>query len=219
MLLERFVLGRARSNAYVYAPGGAAGRKALIIDPGVGAAPRIAQLIHGEGLEPAAVLLTHGHPDHVWTLRHVAERFDVPSYFHPLDLEWLRDPATGGHVPVIRWGGRLVGRMRKLEPHRLSHVEHGHTIEAAGLRVDVLHTPGHTRGSVCFRVDRLCFVGDTIFRSALGHTAYPGGSKRALRESIRSKLLPLADAVRLLPGHGSETSVGDERTMWERETS
>lgn len=218
MLLERFVLGRARSNAYVYAPGGAAGKTAIIVDPGVGAARKIAELIRGERLEAAAVLLTHGHPDHVWTLRHVADEFDVPSYFHPMDLGWLRDPATGGHVPVIRWGGRLVGRVRRLHPHRLSHVDEGHTIDAAGLRIEVLHTPGHTRGSVCFRVDRLCFSGDTVFRDGLGHTAYPGGSKRALRESIRAKLLPLPDDLRLLPGHGGDTTVADERRLWERET-
>ncbi|MGH7857742.1 MAG: MBL fold metallo-hydrolase, partial [Candidatus Binatia bacterium] len=105
-----------------------------------------------------------------------------------------------------------------LHPERLEHVDHGHAIDAAGMRIEVLHTPGHTRGSVCFVVDGMCFAGDTVFRGNLGHTTYPGGSKRSLRESIRSKLLPLPDDVRVLPGHGADTTVGDERRLWERET-
>lgn len=216
MLLERFVNGRARSNAYVYVPDGT--RQALIVDPGVGADPKIGQLIRSENLEPAAVLLTHGHPDHVWTVKRLAVRHDLTSYLHPRDLGWLDDPATGGHVPVIRWGGRLLGRLRKLHPHRLEHIEGGHTIQAGGVDIHVLHTPGHTRGSVCFRTGDICFAGDTIFRGSLGHTAYPGGSKQHLRKSIRSELLPLPDDIRMLPGHGSDTTVGDERTLWERET-
>lgn len=218
MLLERFVLGRARSNAYVYAPGGDAGNTALIVDPGVGAAARIADFVRGEGLEPAAILLTHGHPDHVWTVRHVAAAFDVPSFFHPNDTGWFDDPATGGHVRVIRWGGRLVGRVRRLHPHRVSEIGHGQAIDVAGLSVGVIHTPGHTRGSVCFRVDDVCFAGDTVFRGTIGNTTYPGGSRERLRESIRSELLPLPDDVRLFPGHGDQTTVGDERGLWERET-
>lgn len=213
MLLERFINGRARSNAYVYAAEG--DKRCVIIDPGVGAAQKIEELVRGEGLEPEAILLTHGHPDHVWTVRHVAARYGVDSYFHPLDLGWFDDPATGGHVPVIRWAGRLVGRFRKLHPASMTHVEGGQTINS---RIDVLHTPGHTRGSICFRIDDVCFVGDTVFRGSLGHTAYPGGSKLALRESIRQKLLPLPDDLLVLPGHGGSTTVGDERARWEKES-
>lgn len=211
MLLERFVCGRARSNAYVYAPG--PGRGCIVLDPGVGAAPRIVDLVRAEGLEPEAVLLTHGHPDHTWTVRPFVERYEVPVFVAAPDRAWLHDPASGGTLRGIRLGGRLVSRMRRLVPHTLGHLEATHRV--AGADVEVLPTPGHTRGSVCLRVGELCFTGDTVFYGGVGATGYPGGSRRALRESIRSELLPLPDELRLLPGHGGETTVGAERRVWE----
>jgi glyoxylase-like metal-dependent hydrolase (beta-lactamase superfamily II) len=210
VLLERFVNGRARSNAYVYAP---SGRQALIVDAGTGAAAKITDLVGAEGLEPRALVLTHGHPDHIWTARELSDRYEIPAYIHPRDVSWFDDPATGGHLPVFRVAGRVYGRSRRLRPRRLEVV--GDAVEAAGMRIDVLHTPGHTPGSVCFVVDGLCFAGDTVFSGGLGHTAYPGGSRRRLRESIRSQLLPLSDEMRLLPGHGRDTTVGAEREAWD----
>lgn len=209
MLLERFVNGRARSNAYVYAP---SGRQALIVDAGTGAAAKIADLVRAEGLEPQAIVLTHGHPDHIWTARELSDRYEIPAYIHAKDVSWFDDPATGGHLPFFRVAGRVYGRSRRLRPQRLEVV--GSAIAAAGLRIEVRHTPGHTPGSVCFVVDDICFAGDTVFSGGLGHTVYPGGSRRDLRESIRS-LLSLGDDFRVYPGHGRETTVGAERSSWE----
>lgn len=209
MLLERFVNGRARSNAYVYAP---SGPQALIVDAGTGAAAKIVDLVRAEGLEPKAIVLTHGHPDHIWTARELSDRYEIPAYIHAKDVSWFDDPATGGHLPLFRLAGRIYGRSRRLRPERLAVV--GDAVEAAGLQIDVRHTPGHTPGSVCFVVDDICFAGDTVFSGGLGHTAYPGGSRRHLRESIRS-LLALRDDLRVYPGHGRETTVGAERPAWE----
>jgi glyoxylase-like metal-dependent hydrolase (beta-lactamase superfamily II) len=210
VLLERFVNGRARSNAYVYAP---ADRRALIVDAGTGAAAKIADLVRAEGLEPQALVLTHGHPDHIWTARELSDRYEIPAYIHGSDLSWFDDPATGGHLPLFRIAGRVYGRSRRLRPRRLQIAGDG--LETAGMRIDVLHTPGHTPGSVCFLVDDVCFAGDTVFFGGLGHTAYPGGSRHQLRESVRSQLLNLPDELRMLPGHGRETTVGAERSRWE----
>lgn len=210
MLLERFVNGRARSNAYVYAP---SDRRALIVDAGTGAAAKIAELVRAEGLEPQALVLTHGHPDHIWTARELSDRYEIPAYIHAHDLSWFDDPATGGHLPLFRVAGRVYGRSKRLRPQRLEVV--GDALETTAMRIVVLHTPGHTPGSVCFLVDGLCFAGDTVFSGGLGQTAYPGGSRRTLRESIRSRLLLLPDEVRMLPGHGRETTVGAERSLWE----
>lgn len=212
VLLERFVNGRARSNAYVYAQDSS--KRALIIDAGQGAAAKIESLVRTEGLEPSALVLTHGHPDHIWTARELSDRFEIPAYIHRLDLSWFTDPATGGNLPVFRWAGRLYGRSRRLTPRRLQVVEEG-PIDAAEITVAMIHTPGHTGGSSCFLVDGLFFSGDTAFNGGVGQTAYPGGSRRGLRESIRSKLLPLPDDLRVLPGHGRETTVGAERGLWE----
>lgn len=211
VLLERFVNGRARSNAYVYAP---SDPRALIVDAGHGAAAKIIDLVGAEGLEPQAVVLTHGHPDHIWTARELSDRFEIPVYIHSADAVWFRDPATGGNLPVFRVAGRLYGRSRKLRPGRLQLIGDD-TIDIVGWRVGVLHTPGHTRGSSCFLVDELCFSGDTVFSGGVGRTSFPGGSGKMLQESIRSKLLPLRDDLRLLPGHGRDTTVGAERVLWE----
>jgi glyoxylase-like metal-dependent hydrolase (beta-lactamase superfamily II) len=197
VLLERFVNGRARSNAYVYAPDGA-GRSALIVDAGVGAGDKIIDLVTAESLTPTALVLTHGHPDHIWTARQLSDRFEIPAYIHARDLRWF----------LVRWP----------RPKRLRTISGGRRLEAGQLAVDVLHTPGHSGGSVCFRLDDLCFSGDTVMSGTIGQTAFPGGSARALRESIRAKLLPLPDDLQLLPGHGPKTTVGAERELWARLT-
>lgn len=212
MLLECFVGGRARSNAYLFAPTGEGA--CVIVDPGAGVAERLAGRIRSEGLRPEAILLTHGHPDHVWSARRLSDAFEIPVYLHPADWGWLADPFTGRHYPLVSIGGRLVGRLRRLRPARLCEVDAGE-LTVAGTTFTVLHTPGHTAGGVCYLTDDVCFTGDTAFAGTLGHTTYPGGHKRLLRRSVRLELLGLADGARLYPGHGAETSVGRERARWE----
>lgn len=210
MLVTRFVCGRARANAYVLAnPRG----DALLVDAGVGAAAQVAAHVGSQGLRPTAVVLTHGHPDHIWTARHLSNLYDVPTYIHRDDLSWFTDPATGDQLAVVRFAGRALGRARRIRPQRLKVVGDGEKIVLDGFEVDVLHTPGHSKGSVCLRTAGMCFAGDTVFRGNVGAT-YLGGDRRALTESIRSKLLPLPDDVRLLPGHGGPTTVGEERARW-----
>ena len=211
MILERFVNGRARSNAYVFAPDP---DRAVLIDPGVGAAPRVARFVHDGGLRPVGILLTHGHPDHTWTSRELSERYGVPVFLHRADWRWLDDPATGGHVPLVRLAGLAVGRLRRVRPARLQEADG--SVEVAGVAFRVLHTPGHTAGSSCFIAGDICFVGDTAFAGGVGHTVYPGGRGEALRRSIGDGLLGLSDEVRLLPGHGPETTMARERAGYER---
>ena len=216
MLLSRFVNGRARSNAYVFAPGPRNG--CIIIDPGVGAAPKVTDVVRSEDLRPQAILLTHGHPDHLWTARALSAQYEAPVFVHANDVQWFDDPASGGHIPIVRLAGRALGRARRLRPSQLKVLEGSDLIFAAGdeppIEVAVVDTPGHSRGSVCYLTGDVCFSGDTIFRSGVGHTGYPGGSRRSLRESIRTRLLPLRDDVCVYPGHGESTTVGAERAAW-----
>jgi glyoxylase-like metal-dependent hydrolase (beta-lactamase superfamily II) len=194
VLLERFVNGRAQSNAYVYAPGDEGERPALLVDAGVGAGNKVIDLVRAEGLTPQAVILTHGHPDHIWTARQLSDRYEIPAYIHSQDLRWF----------LVRWP----------RPRRLSTISDGQRLTAGSFNVDVLHTPGHSRGSVCFIADQLCFSGDTVMSSGIGEWRFPGGSRNALQRSISSKLLPLPDDLQLLPGHGGRTTVGAERELW-----
>jgi glyoxylase-like metal-dependent hydrolase (beta-lactamase superfamily II) len=209
--VRRFVCGRARSNAYVLADDSA---RALLVDAGMGAAEQVMAHVTRERLAPQAVVLTHGHPDHIWTARHLSEAYGIPTYIHRDDLTWFSDPATGEHLPVFRWGGRALGRARRIRPKRLHVVSDAERIEVGPFTVEVLHTPGHSKGSAALRVGELCFSGDTFFRGNVGRV-FLGGDPAALAESIRTKLLPLPDHTALYPGHGPDTSVGDERSVWE----
>lgn len=213
MLLERIVCGRARSNAYVYA---SSDERALIVDAGMGAASRVMEIVRSEGLVPQALVLTHGHPDHIWTARRLSDAYEIPAYIHADDVDWFVDPATGVQMPVVRIAGRALARARRLRPSRLSGVDDGRRIDAGPFAVDVIHTPGHSRGSACLLVDGLCFAGDTVFKGNVGQAMFPGGDRLRLARSIETKLLPLPDDVRLLPGHGGESSVGEERERWMR---
>lgn len=204
--------GRARSNAYVYA---ATDGRALIVDAGMGAARQVVDLVGAEGLVPQALVLTHGHPDHIWQARELADRYEIPAYIHADDAVWFTDPATGARLPLVRTAGRVLARSRRLRPLRLQLVDGG-MVAAGPFSISFLHTPGHSRGSACLVVDDLCFAGDTVFKGNVGKVVYPGGDRLALRESIRTKLLALSDDVRLYPGHGRQTSVGEERAGWLR---
>lgn len=212
-MLERFVNGRARSNAYLFMPDGA--RAPLVVDPGVGGAPKLVKRLEALELRPSAVMLTHGHPDHTWTARAVSERYGVPVYLHRRDWRWLDEPATGGYVPIVGLGARLVTKLHPLRPARLHPVDGEQVLDLEGAEVLVAHTPGHTAGSVCYMSGDVCFAGDTVFASGRGHTIYPGGERAALRESIRRSVATLPDEVRLMPGHGPPSTVGRARATWE----
>ena len=189
MLLERIVCGRVRSNAYVYATESG---DAIIVDAGPGAADRVVDIVDAEGVRPRALLLTHGHPDHIWTARRMCDRYGIDAYLHPDDARWF------------------FMRRRPRELHALSH---GVALDLGSFRVSVMHTPGHSRGSVCFVTDEVAFAGDTIFRGAVGDAMYVGGDRRALARSVES-LLSLDDDLTVLPGHGASTTVGAERAVW-----
>lgn len=214
MILERFVNGRARANAYLYSPDGTGA--SIVVDPGVGAAAKIMRRLAETGASPRGVLLTHGHPDHVWTARELSSAFEIPVWMHAADLGWLREPATGGSIPFVSLGGRLLSRVKRLWPPQLNPLEGGEQLEVGGITVQALHTPGHTAGSSCFLTGDICFTGDTVFAAGPGHTVYPGGNAGALRRSIASRVLLLPDDIRLLPGHGAGTRMSVVRPKLER---
>ncbi|ULN50373.1 MBL fold metallo-hydrolase [Mycolicibacterium goodii] len=210
MLITGFPAGMLACNCYVLAE--RPGADAIVVDPGQRAMGPLRKILDEHRLTPAAVLLTHGHIDHIWSAQKVADTYGCPAYIHPEDRFMLTDPIKG-------FGPRLaqlaVGVLFS-EPKQLIELEHdGEAVDFGEIAVTVDHTPGHTRGSVVFRVadgDRdLVFTGDTLFRSSVGRTDLPGGSGRDLLGSIVTKLLVLEDDAVVLPGHGPKSTIGHER--------
>lgn len=210
MLITGFPAGILACNCYVLAP--RQGADAVVVDPGQRAMGPLRRILDENRLTPAAVLLTHGHIDHMWSAQKVADTYGCPVYIHPADRFMLTDPIHG-------LGPRLAqlafGAMFR-EPRQVVELDRdGDKLELGGITVAVDHTPGHTMGSVCFRVERgpeqVAFTGDTLFRQSVGRTDLVGGSGRDLLESIVTKLLVLDDRTLVLPGHGERTTIGAER--------
>lgn len=210
MLLTGFPAGMLACNCYVLAQ--RQGSDAIIVDPGQRAFGPLRRILDENRLTPAAVLLTHGHIDHLWSAQKVADTFGCPVYIHPEDRFMLTDPIRGFGPRIAQMAFGVMFR----EPRQVVELDHdGQTIELGGIAVTVDHTPGHTRGSVVFRVpvdkSELAFTGDTLFKQSIGRTDLPGGSGRDLLGSILNKLLVLDDATKVLPGHGPSSTIGLER--------
>lgn len=197
-------------NCYVLAAG--AGSDALVVDPGQRAFGRLRRILDEHRLTPAAVLLTHGHIDHMWSAQKVADTYGCPVFIHPADRFMLTDPIAG-------LGPRLAQQALGVwfrEPRQVVELARdGDKVELGGVTVTVDHTPGHTRGSVVFRVadgpEEMAFTGDTLFKQSIGRTDLLGGSGRDLLNSIVTKLLVLDDDTVVLPGHGERSTIGSER--------
>ena len=199
MLLESLTVGPLEENCYLV---GAAPRCA-VIDPGA-ESPRIFAAIERLKLVPEAIVLTHGHVDHIAHCAHVAERYRIGVTVHRADLPYLEGPQW----PELE---QLLGARPCPAPE--GFVEEGEMLTVAGLELAVIHTPGHTPGGVCFvhEPSRTILVGDTVFAGSVGRTDLPGGDWPTLERSIRTKLFALDGDYRLLPGHGPETSLALER--------
>jgi hydroxyacylglutathione hydrolase len=215
VLLTGFPAGLLACNCYVLAPH--AGADAIIVDPGQRAMGTLRRILDENRLTPAAVLLTHGHIDHIWSAQKVADTYGCPAFIHPADRFMLADPIKG-FGPRI--GQLALGAMFR-EPRQVVELDRdGEKLDLGGIVVAVDHTPGHTRGSVVFRVPdaggesgcgELAFTGDTLFKASVGRTDLPGGSGRDLMDSIITKLLVLDDDTKVLPGHGESSTIGLER--------
>jgi glyoxylase-like metal-dependent hydrolase (beta-lactamase superfamily II) len=213
VLIAAFPAGPWGTNCYVAATG--AGTECVVIDPGKDAAPGVADVVREHRLKPVAVLLTHGHIDHVWSVTPVAGTYDATAWIHPDDRHLLKDPLAG--ISSDSASMLLGGDYSFAEPDDVAELTDGAALELAGLRFVVDHTPGHTEGSVTFRtpydaeISEVMFSGDLLFAGSIGRTDLPGGDHAKMLRSLESKVLPLADDIVVLPGHGEQTSIGRER--------
>lgn len=201
-------------NCYVLAE--RPGTDAVIVDPGQRVLGSLRQILDKNRLTPAAVLLTHGHIDHMWSAQKVSDTYGCPTYIHPEDRFMLKDPIYGLGPRLAQMVAGVFWR----EPRQVVELDRdGDKLDLGSVTVNVDHTPGHTRGSVVFRVSSdkddkdYVFTGDTLFERSVGRTDLFGGSGRDLLISIADKLLVLDDTTVVLPGHGNATTIGAERRL------
>lgn len=224
-------LGRWQTNCVVVADHGA--RRAVVVDPGEGAAGHVPGLLERLDVEAEAILLTHGHLDHLWAAPELADDLDVAVHLHPAD-RWLWDnPGAGFGLPTDRAAGVLrdqLGLDWSPAGSRVVDVVDRQRLDLAGFAMTVTHTPGHTPGSVTFLLhdvtgadvalsvgrdqsapDEVLLSGDLLFAGSIGRTDLAGGDMAEMNASLRRHLPALADDTLVVSGHGPDTTIGHER--------
>jgi glyoxylase-like metal-dependent hydrolase (beta-lactamase superfamily II) len=209
VLIRSFPAGVFGTNCYAVAAGPRS--ECVVVDPGMDAVEPLARLLADDGLKPVAVVLTHGHLDHTFSVLPVCDGYDIPAYLHPADSGMLSDP--------MRWHGPalapLIGQVALPDPADVLPLDDGAELSLAGVDLTVRHAPGHTQGSVVFSLDAgeapALLAGDVLFAGSVGRVDLPGGSWASMLTSLRDVVLPMDDATVVLPGHGPATTIGRER--------
>ena len=196
--------GNLAENAYLVCPEGR--DDAFIVDPGDGLHPLMLAL-QASKRKLAAILLTHGHFDHILAAQPLNELHDAAVYIHALDAEMLDNPNKSSSMPDI---------CHLDPPEDLPREHYGSTLEVCGVKLQVIHTPGHSKGSVCLYdpEGKIMFSGDTIFRAGYGRSDLHGGNNLDLIRSLKSLLTTLPEETIVLSGHGNETTIGLEKRRY-----
>lgn len=201
MLVERLQLGALQTNCWLVSA--KADSPVVVVDPADEAQLLIEALA---GRPVVAVVLTHGHFDHLGAARALLQQTGAPLLVHCLDA--YRVTSADGS------GGSMFGFPDHHAPAPDRLLDDGDRIDVGdGVCLTVVHTPGHTEGSICLLADGHLFSGDTLFAGSVGRTDFPGGDSHALRNSIAERLAPLADETIVHPGHGPDTTIGRERRV------
>jgi len=197
--VKKIILGEMASNCYVLQLSNA---NCVLFDIGDGAAVLQAYLTEHE-LQPQAIFLTHGHYDHIAGVEEIRSAYHIPVYIHAQDAAMLSDSDKN----LATW--LTTKPFQKVTAWKT--VTDGDTFSFEDTEITVLHTPGHTKGSVCYRCDTLLFTGDTLFHLSRGRTDFPGGSDKEMLESFQ-KLRTLDDRYSVYPGHGEDSTLAFEKT-------
>ncbi len=199
IIIKRLVVGSLSANCYVV--GTEEAGEGMVIDPG-GNAEEIHRAIEDSGLDIETIVLTHGHSDHIAALRDIQDRTGAEVAIHIEDADFLE-----GYGSVSSQFG--ISYKTPHPPDRL--LREGDSIDVGNMNFTVIHTPGHTPGSICLLTEDKVFTGDTLFRRGIGTTLMPGSSRPQLIDSIKTRLMVLPDSTVVYPGHGRETTIGAER--------
>ncbi len=199
MIFEKLCLSPYEVNCYILAQ--ERNKEAIIIDPG-GQPDKIKKILAKHKLKPGFIINTHGHLDHIGA----DDAFGVCVYIHKQDLEFLTNPELNL--------SRMLAMPLRISAQRRA-LEGGEEISLGNIRLQVLHTPGHTPGGICLLLkepqDNMLFSGDTLFCRGIGRTDLPLASLEQLENSIRDKLFVLDNHMRVYPGHGPPTTIGQEK--------
>lgn len=220
VLIASFPAGPLQANCYFVSRN--PGTPCVIIDPGMDAVDQIKGVVSEHNVKPAAIFITHGHFDHMWSASEVASMYDIPVWIHPADRHLLSDPMaaiSGESAQMLRMQLGINDVPDFEEPADVRDATDGTVIDIDGMRFTVDHVPGHTPGTVAYRVDydgpedvtELMFSGDFLFQGSIGRTDLGGGDHEAMLASLENQVLPLDDSIIVLPGHGPQTSIGRER--------
>jgi glyoxylase-like metal-dependent hydrolase (beta-lactamase superfamily II) len=186
-----------------------AGGECVVVDPGMPDVSDTLAMVLGENnLKPVAAIITHGHLDHTFSIVPIADGYGIPTYIHSEDRALLLHPERA-HGPEFL---ATLSAMEFAEPNDVRELRHGAEVEMLGMKFQAIHSPGHTRGSLMFKVDEEVLIsGDVLFAGAIGRTDLPSGSAESMQDTLVNKVLTLADDLRVLPGHGPDTNIGHER--------
>jgi glyoxylase-like metal-dependent hydrolase (beta-lactamase superfamily II) len=207
LLIDSFAAPMFATNCWVLASG--PGSECVVVDPGMpDVSLALEEIVQRHNLKPVAVIATHGHLDHTFSIQPIADGYDIPIYIHSEDRAYLSAPEKllGAEFAAT------VAEMNFVEPSQVRELRNNEVIDLVGLSFRAIHAPGHTRGSLMFEVsDQVLVSGDVLFAGSIGRTDLPTGSAKEMEETLRKKVIPLSDHLEVLPGHGPRTSMAREK--------
>jgi glyoxylase-like metal-dependent hydrolase (beta-lactamase superfamily II) len=169
---------------------------------------QLEEILSRHNLKPVAIIATHGHLDHTFSIQPIADGYSIPAYIHSEDRAYLTAPEKLLSAEF----SSTVADMNFSEPIEVRELRNGEHFDLVGLSFRAIHAPGHTRGSLMFEVDdEVLISGDVLFAGSIGRTDLPTGSVKEMEETLRKKVAPLSDHLQVLPGHGPETTMAFEK--------
>jgi glyoxylase-like metal-dependent hydrolase (beta-lactamase superfamily II) len=213
VLITSFIAPVAAANCWIIATG--RGQECIVVDPGMPDVTfQISQICHDYDLRPVATFITHGHLDHTFSVLPTCTGYGIPAYIHSEDRILLSHPerALSPLFAATLEGSDFA------EPSDVRELRNGDLLELIGMKITAIHAPGHTRGSTLFHFqdesgDTALISGDVLFAGSIGRTDQPTGSPQDMENTLRKKIWPLPDQLRVLPGHGPETTIGREKRV------
>lgn len=174
-------------------------KKAIIIDPGEVEIVKFVEIFENEKITPVAIINTHSHPDHIASVTKLQKKYNIPFFLHELEKEGVTN------LPML---ASAIGFSNLEVPENIKYINDD-TFEYEDFQFKIIHTPGHTPGSICIKIDKNLFSGDTLFLQSVGRTDLPGGSIEDMNESLKL-FKQMEHDIYVYPGHGPQTSIGNE---------